>query len=226
MGAPTGRPTPGPSPARRPPRHVLHVRLTPRHGQLARPPLMLAAPHAALRRARDLLGASHVARGTLDDARRAFERALELGQQHGDALTVARATSNLGAIATVRGDARRALALYLLAVPAYQRVGSAHGLAQTYHNMAVSLRELGRLGAADECERRAIEFARDAECPHLVALAQLSRAELSLRAGDAPLAQAGAYRAAERFDALGDAISAARARRVLQAARRVRGICR
>jgi len=176
-------------------------------------------PRAALRCASNLLGASHVALGTPDDAGSAFGRALELGRQDADPLTVARAANDLGAIASARGDPQRALAHLQLAVPAYQRLGSAHGLARTYHNMAVALRDLGRLAAADECERRAIEFAREAESPRLVALAQLGRAELSLRAGDAPLAEARACRVAARLDALGDPVSAEAARRLARAAR-------
>lgn len=173
---------------------------------------------AALRRASNLLGASHFALGELDAARRAFERALELGQADGDDLTVARATNNLGAIANVRGDREEALALYQLAIPSYQRLGNPLGLAQSFHNMAISFRDLGQLARADECERRAIEFGRQANSAHVVALAQLGRAELSLRAGDAALAEAGARHAGRSFGTLGDPINAADAGRVVGAA--------
>ena len=173
---------------------------------------------AALRRAVNLSGAAYFELGELEDARRDFSRALELGREDADDLTVARATNNLGAIANVRGDRARALSLYQLAIPAYQRLGSALGLAQTYHNMAISLRDLGQYTRADECERRAIEHARRAESPRLVALALLGRADLSLRSGDAALAEVGARRAADSFDALRDPINAADARRVVGAA--------
>jgi tetratricopeptide (TPR) repeat protein len=173
---------------------------------------------AALRKAHNLLGAAHFALGELEAASCAFSTALELGRDDADDLTVARATNNLGAIANVRGDRARALSLYQLAIPAYQRLGSALGLAQTYHNMAISLRDLGQYTRADDCERRAIEHARRAESPRLVALALLGRADLSLRSGDAALAEAGARRAADSFDALRDPINAADARRVVGAA--------
>ncbi|MBV9880902.1 MAG: tetratricopeptide repeat protein [Gemmatirosa sp.] len=173
---------------------------------------------SALRRASNLLGASHFALGELDAARHAFERALELGQEDEDDLTVARATNNLGAIANVRGNREQALALYQLAIPAYQRLGNPLGLAQAFHNMAITFRDLGQLARADDCERRAIEFGRQAESAHVVALAQLGRADLSLRGGDAALAEAGARRAGQSFASLGDPINEADARRLVGAA--------
>lgn len=173
---------------------------------------------AALRRASNLLGASHFALGELDAAQRAFERALELGQEDDDHLTVARATNNLGAIANVRGDRPQALALYQLAIPAYQRLGNALGLAQSWHNIAISLRDLGQLAQADDCERRAIEFGRQAGSPHVVALAQLGRADLSLRGGDPALAEATARRVSRSFETLGDPINRTDACRIVGAA--------
>ncbi|HEU4631538.1 MAG TPA: tetratricopeptide repeat protein [Gemmatimonadaceae bacterium] len=182
------------------------------------PELARTREHVALRRATNLLGAAHFALGELEAAREAFERALELGQEDEDDLTVARATNNLGAIANVRGRREQALALYQLAIPAYQRLGNALGLAQSFHNMAITFRDLGQLGRADECERRAIEFGRQAGSAHVVALAQLGRADLSLRGGDAVLAEAGARHAARSFAELGDPINQADALRVIGAA--------
>lgn len=180
----------------------------------ALPGITRTREHAALRRAANLLGAAHFALGELEAARHAFEHALELGQEDDDDLTVARATNNLGAIANVHGRREQALALYQLAIPAYQRLGNALGLAQSFHNMAITFRDLGQLERADECERRAIEFGRQAASPHVVALAQLGRADLSLRGGDAVLAEAGARHAARSFAALGDPINQADALRV------------
>lgn len=173
----------------------------------------------ALRRALNLLGAAHFSLGELDAAREAFERALELGREDDDDLTVARATNNLGAIANVRGRREQALALYQLAIPAYQRLGHPLGLAQSFHNMAITVRDLGHLDRADECERRAIEFARQAGSPHLVAIAQLGRADLSLRAGDAILAEAGGRHAVRSFASLEDPINQGDALRLVGAAR-------
>ena len=176
-----------------------------------------------LRRATNLLGAAHFALGELEAARRAFEQALEMGREDEDDLLVARATNNLGAIANIRGQREQALALYQLAIPVYQRLGSPLGLAQAFHNMAITFRDLGQLARADECERRAIEFARQGGSEHLVALARLGRADVSLRGGDAALAEAGARHAAQSFAALGDAINRADALRLVGAACLARG---
>jgi tetratricopeptide (TPR) repeat protein len=173
---------------------------------------------AALRRVVNQIGVAEVELGALDDAERTLGWALELGRRDGDDLLVARATNNLGAIANIRGQRGEALALYQLAVPAYQRLGNLIGLAESLHNMAISFRDLGRLEAADECERRAIDYAREAGGGPLLALAHLGRAELALRTGDASLAEAAARRAVEHFAALPDQIREADALRVVGAA--------
>lgn len=184
----------------------------------AMPSLRDGADRVTVRRATNLLGAAHFSLGELDEARGAFERALDLGREDGDDLTVARATNNLAALANLQGERELALSLYHLALTAYQRLGNALGLAQSLHNLAITLRDLGRFGEADECERRAIEYARQAGSASLVSIARLGRAEVSLRVGDAALAEAGARHAARSFAVLGDPINEADALRLMGSA--------
>lgn len=171
------------------------------------------------RRALNLLGAAHLELGELVAAHRTFEWLLDLARQDGDDLLVARATNNLGIIANIRGDRERALAMYALAVAAYQRLGHTNGLAESHHNMGISFRQLGALERADEHERRAIDFAREAASIRLEALARLGRAEISLARGDAELAAATATRVADAFGEIPDPIQQAGALRVLGMAR-------
>ena len=173
---------------------------------------------AALRRAVNLLGVACVETGETAEAEDALGRALELARVDGDDLLVARATNNLGAIADMHGRREAALALYQLAIPAYQRLGDARGLAESYHNMAISHRGGERLAEADECERRAIEFAREASNRRLEAMAGVGRAEIQLRQGDAKLAEVVARRAARELAQLGDPIREADAVRLVGAA--------
>jgi tetratricopeptide (TPR) repeat protein len=172
-----------------------------------------------LRRAANLLGAARFDLGELDGARDAFERALELGREDDDDLLVARVTNNLGAIADIRGLRERALTMYGLAVVAYQRLADARGLAETYHNMAISYRHLGQLDRAEDHERHAIEFARQAGSARLLALARMGRAEITLARGDAVLAEATAIRVADEFAGLSEPIQQAGALRLVGAAR-------
>lgn len=189
----------------------------------ALPALEQRGDRAAVRRAFNMLGAAHFELGELADAEVAFGRALELARIDGDDLLVARATSNLGLIADLRAQRAEAIGLYQLSVPAYQRLGNASGLAGTYHNMAIAYRHLGQLERADECERRAIEFATEAGSAWLVAIARVGRAELSLRQGDAPLAGVAARMAAREFAAIADPIMEADALRLCAVAAVVEG---
>lgn len=168
----------------------------------------------SMRKATMLAGAASFQLGAIDDARRAFSDALERARLDDDDATMAKATNNLGSIANVEGKSMEALALYNLAVSVHQRLGNARGLAQCYHNMAISYRDVGRLPEADEFEGRSVEFARDAAQYDLVALARLGRAELALLRGDAALAEAAARRVAQEFAAAGDPVREADATRL------------
>lgn len=178
------------------------------------PAIEASEDRASLRRATVLNGAAHFALGELDVARRGFNDAMELARADGDDALVARAMSNLGAIANIEGDRSGALALYHLAISAHQRLGNTRGLAECFHNMAITLRDLGRLQEADELEQRCVEFARDAGQPLLVSIARLGRAELALRRGDASFAEATARRAATEFAAAGEPVREGEAQRL------------
>jgi tetratricopeptide (TPR) repeat protein len=178
---------------------------------------------AARRRAVNMLGASAFELGLMDPAEECFQQALELGTAADDLLTVGRATNNLGMIAHIRGAYDQALSRYQLAVPAYQRLGATAGLAETHHNMALALRELGRLELADRQERRAIGYAREAGNHRLLAMARVGRAELSLRRGEAAIAEAGARLGAEEYATIPDRLGEADALRIAGAARTMLG---
>ncbi len=167
--------------------------------------LRRAGDRVAVRKAINLAGVAHFELGELDDAERAFRDAFTLGRLDGDDLLLARAINNLGLIANVRGRHAEALALYRMAIPSYQRLGQPRGLAETYHNLAITFRDLADLERAEEYERRAMEFGRQASDERLVAMAQVGLAEVQLRKGDSEFAEAAARRGAQAFAGLGDA---------------------
>jgi tetratricopeptide (TPR) repeat protein len=174
---------------------------------------------ASLRRACNLLGAAAFELGDLTESHAAFSRALELANADGDHLLVARATNNLGAIANLRGDRNAALAHFQLAIPAYQQLGHAVGLAESCHNIAIAYRDERRLEEADEYERRAIEYARESGSRVVGAMARAGRAELSLLRGDARMAEIGALMAAAEYRRLSDPIGESDALRLAGEAR-------
>ena len=183
------------------------------------PAIERSGDRVALRKAVNQLGVAEVELGALDAAEHVFARALELARNDGDDLLVAHATNNMGTIANIRGRREEALSLYQLAIPAYQRLGNVAGLAQSLHNMALSFRHLGQLARASEYEQRAIAYATEGGNGPLIALAWRGRAEVSLLAGDAQLAEVGALRAASEFARVPDRIREADALRVVGAAR-------
>ena len=166
------------------------------------------------RRAINLFGVAAFTLGDLVEAGEAFTTALDLASRQDDLLLFARATNNLGAIANLQGRHVAALGHYRLAVPAYQRLGQRRGLAESYHNMAITHRDLGSLDEADEHERRAIDYAVQGTAPRLAAMGRIGRAEIALRRGDPELAEGTAHRAAEELVQLEDRLNEADARRL------------
>lgn len=166
--------------------------------------LRLGGDRSALRRAANLSGAASLELGEVDDAQGSFEVALDLGRRDGDDLLIARVTNNLAVIATIRGRHAEAMGLYASAIPAYQRVGNVNGIAESHHNMAIALRKLHQLEAAEDHERRSAEYARQVPNERLVALTLVGRAEIALLRGDAVLADVSARRAAQDLAAIPD----------------------
>lgn len=177
----------------------------------------------ALRRVMNLLGIALFELGLLEEADAILEQVAETAWSSGDDLLLAKARNNLGLIANIRGQRDQALTLYQLAVPVYQRLGSPVGLAECYHNMAITHRDSLALDRADECERRAIEFAHQAGSRRLTALARLGRAEISLRRGEVSLAEAGASFAAAAFRDAADPVGEGDALRLIGLARTLQG---
>lgn len=178
------------------------------------PSVERAGERSARRRAVNLLGAAHLECGDLADARQAFERAVELARHDGDELLAARAINNLALLRYMAGSEPEALALFQQALALYQRVGHVLGMGECFHNMATAHRALDDLERADECERRASEFARRANNPRLDGMARVGRAEIEMRRGDVRLAAAAAHRAAAVFAAIPDGNLEADARRL------------
>ena len=171
----------------------------------------------SLRSMLNLRGVAELELGELDEAEQTFARVLELARNDDDDLLTARALNNLGTAADMRDRFEDAIALYESAIPTYQRLGDARGLAETHHNLAISLRHRGQLREAEEHERQAIGYASDVRSTTLESLARLGLGEVALARGDAPLAEAMARHAAKQFAASDDPIREADAFRVLAA---------
>jgi tetratricopeptide (TPR) repeat protein len=183
------------------------------------PGLRIRGDPALCRRAVNMLGAAYFELGDLALAEEMFGLALELAGRGADDLTVARASNNLGMIDNIRGAHDAALARYRIAIPAYQRLGSPAGLAETYHNMAITCRDLADLEQAERYERRAIEYGREAQNPRLLAMAHVGRAELGLLRGEPAVADAGARLGASQYQNIPDPVGVADALRISGSAR-------
>lgn len=181
-------------------------------------PALGVRDRGAHRRSLNLLGAACFYLGELEEAADAFAAALEMASEADDHLIFARATNNLGMIANLRGRHEAALGHYRLAVPTYQRLGQRRGVAESYHNIAITYRDLGKLDEADEYERRAIDYASEGTAPRVAAMGMIGRAEIALRRGDPQFARGTSERAAAELGRLHDPVNEADAWRLAASA--------
>jgi tetratricopeptide (TPR) repeat protein len=122
--------------------------------------------------------------GQLDRAESWFEQAVWLAGEREDGLLAARATTNLGSIAHLRGKVVLAGSLYSSALEVYRREGDVAGVARTEHNLGVVERELGELDRAAVHASRSVAAARQVDDPPLLSLTLLGSAETAIRRGE------------------------------------------
>lgn len=127
--------------------------------------------------------------GQLDRAESWFEQAVWLAGEREDRLLAAKATTNLGSIAHLRGKVVLAGSLYSSALEVYQHEGDAAGVARSEHNLGVVERELGEFDRAAEHATQAVAAARRADDPRLVSLTLLGSAETAIKRGETELAR-------------------------------------
>ncbi|HET7275880.1 MAG TPA: tetratricopeptide repeat protein, partial [Longimicrobiaceae bacterium] len=171
----------------------------------------------------NVIGMALFEEGRIPDAEDRFEALLEHATAWENDDFAARASNNLGILASIRGRNDEALLSYKRALVAYQKLGSMRGLAQTHHNMGICYRDLGYQAEADRHFERAISLARDDGSPDVVATAESERAMLRVQWGDPALARVMAGRAIQSFERMADPLGRADALRVLAAASRADG---
>jgi len=154
-------------------------------------------------RARNYRGAIALRRGDIAEADAHFSAGLDVARTLHDHAAEARGLNNLGILANIRGDHEGALANYRLALVAYQQVGHVRGIAETHHNIGISLRDLGNARAAIGAAEEAVRLATQVGDEQLMALSSTGRAELHLALGDPALAGAELKRAEARYTRIG-----------------------
>jgi tetratricopeptide (TPR) repeat protein len=122
--------------------------------------------------------------GRLEQADGAFSNVLQLARLANDHLAMARAWNNLGIIADSRGDISGAIRAHRKTIASFAFLGDDRGLAEAYHNLAIALRESGRLAEATEAVAFAIQYATRVGEGSLIALATMGAAELALKTED------------------------------------------
>lgn len=122
--------------------------------------------------------------GELERAEGWFEQAMWLAGEREDPLLAAKATTNLGSIAHLRGKVVLAGSLYQSALEVYLREEDLVGIARSEHNLGVVERELGDLERAAEHANRAVTAARNTEDTALVSLTLLGSAETAVKRGE------------------------------------------
>ena len=167
------------------------------------------------------LGGLDVTAGSLEDARKTFVRALELG---GSSRRLrARVQQNLGIVANIQGELSEALARYERSLAAYRECGDEHGCAIAYHNLGMVSADRERFDAADCYFRESRALAERVGDVYLQALCLVNHAEVDVARQRFENARQSAESALALFDQLGARGAKAGAYRVIGMAYRETG---
>src|SRR5881396_1540182 len=140
-------------------------------------------------RALNVCGAIALERGGIDEATYFFSRAQEEATDDSDMATVGRCANNLGIIANMQGDYRRAVIAYTRAIAAYEQAHFHRGVAEARHNLGIVCRAQGQLDRALEIANQAIQEAERLGDRQLTAQAIAGLAEVRVARGESELAK-------------------------------------
>jgi tetratricopeptide (TPR) repeat protein len=135
-------------------------------------------------RAENVAAAGAFGLGHLTAAEEEWSRARELARGLKDDLTVARCSNNLGNISLYLARHDAAHGFYRLARAGFERLGFAHGVAETWINTAIAWRDLGNFDEAAAAADSALEAAERTGSRRLLAEALSGRGAAMAALGD------------------------------------------
>ena len=161
------------------------------------------------------IGHLYFEQGAFEKVSDHWEQALALADQADEARLTALVQNNLGALANVQGKPETALAYYGESIPRLESIGQKRGLAETYHNMAMTFADLKRWTDASHYYEKSDQLAKEIGEIRLQATIYLNRVELYLNIGDTKVAEALCRRAMKIFIQLEDHLGEAEGYKLL-----------
>jgi tetratricopeptide (TPR) repeat protein len=146
-------------------------------------------------RAENVAAAGAFALGDLTEAERGFTRALDLADELGNDLMIARCANNLGNVAYYLRRSETALSFYRLALANFERLGFTLGLAEGWLNTTLTLHDAGQLEESRDAAERAVDAAERSGDERILGQALAARSETDVARGDLDLGRALAERA-------------------------------
>ncbi len=163
-----------------------------------------AGDEAGRGRAINMLASIQWNQGNLDRAQRLFLQARESAISSGEARLAAMTATNLGMIATVRGDHDQALLYHRSSLADARSAGLADEAMMALNNLGLLHTQVMRYGPAGEAYREALEIGAALGDLSKCMLTQLNVARLHIRQDDLPAARAACDEATRIARELGD----------------------
>lgn len=162
-------------------------------------------------------------RSQLPEAERLYLQARDGAVAAGSQIMTGGACTNLGVVASVRGDDEAALQFYTAATQAYELAGYRHGLAMTHHNVGMTCATLERWQEALAQYDKAEQLARHSGTVDVLADILISRAAACAGLGDLEAAELSCHTARGYYEQMQDELGLAECDKVKGTVYRRRG---
>lgn len=157
------------------------------------------------------IGYNYFGIGDMAKTKEYYDKALEIGRQCDDVQLISDVQNNLGILTNVQGKLDDAVAHYRQSRLGYEAIGDDHGLAQVYHNLAMTYMGKRDWELAGEYYQRSMELCIQIRDLYLISVIYANKAQFALHLHAPYVAKSYCDKAFEVFEKTGNKLGMAEA---------------
>ncbi len=157
------------------------------------------------------IGYNYFGTGDMVKTEEYYDKALEIGQQSDDVQLISDVQNNMGILANIKGKLDDAIVHYRQSRLGYEAIGDDHGLAQVYHNLAMTYVGKRDWELAGEYYQKSMELCVEIRDLYLMSVIYANKAQFALHLHAPYVAKSYCDKAFEVFEKTGNKLGMAEA---------------